>query len=160
MLGEMLVKQTYHHFLFYYLFHYLPSFKDSFCSGQRRENPTKCILASIGYPQLCIRALNLLEYSTCEHTYLCKEKPLCEQQQRLFDLTCASCYGEIVGRVFLIIALQVQLAPLSFPPSLPLAVSVARSETERGGFHSSWLISLASHYCLMIRFSCATSLIY
>lgn len=48
----------------------------------------------------------------------------------------------------------------SLPPSLPRAVSVARSEPERGGFHSSCLISLASHYCLMIRFSCATSLIY
>lgn len=32
MLGEMLVEQT-SPFLFHYLFHHLPSFKDSFCSG-------------------------------------------------------------------------------------------------------------------------------
>lgn len=44
--------------------------------------------------------------------------------------------------------------------SLSRLISLYHWENKRGGFHSSWLISLASHYCLMIRFSCATSLIY
>lgn len=60
-------------------------------------------------------------------------------------------------------ALWVQSAPLflRFPCSLlPAPALSSFSENERGGFHSSWLISLVSHYCLMIRFSCATSLIY
>lgn len=49
----------------------------------------------------------------------------------------------------------------AFPgPALPTPTLSSFSENKRGGFHSSWLISLVSHYCLMIRFSCATSLIY
>lgn len=78
-------------------------FQRQFLQGVEEREPYRTVLFA-GYPWLYIRGLNWLEYSTCERMYLCKEKPLCEQQ-RLFDLTCASHYGEIVGRVFLIIAL-------------------------------------------------------
>ena len=44
-------------------------------------------------------------------------------------------------------------APSSLPPS---SLSFF-AENKRGGFHSSWLISLVSHYCLMIRFVCHLS---
>lgn len=78
-------------------------FQRQFLQRVEEREPYGTVL-SIGYPWLYITALNWLEYSACECTYLCKEKPLCEQQ-RFFDLTCANHYGEIVGRVFLIIAL-------------------------------------------------------
>lgn len=44
-------------------------------------------------------------------------------------------------------------------PPRPHLPSLFLGELERGGLRSSWLIPLVSHSGLMIRFSCATSLI-
>lgn len=109
--------------LFCHRFYSLSCFKDGFCTTPKREdgilNGTFCRLPlAIYYSFHCL-------CSTCECTYLCKEKPLCEQQH-LFDLAHAGHYGEMVGRLFLIIVLEVQLAPLSLPPSLSLLLSRAQ----------------------------------
>lgn len=109
--------------LFCHRFHILSCTKDRFRTTSKREdgapNGAFCRLPlAICYSFHCL-------CSTCECTYLCKEKPLCEQQH-LFDLARSGHYEEMVGRLFLIIVLEVQLAPLSLPPSLSLLLSRAQ----------------------------------
>lgn len=112
----MLIKQLSRH-LFHRWFQHLSSFKKTGFAPGSRERMVPRMAGSIGYHlALCCSFHRLC--STCERTYLCKEKPLCEQQHP-FDLAHASHYREMVGRLFLIIVLEVQLAPLSLPPYLP-----------------------------------------